>query len=199
MRRALLSIALLIVLATLAGGALAQGDMESFLKSTAGKLKLEVDKVDGYPTGDGYEWVFEGDVSISQDDWTLTCDRFVLVTKDKPGKRAAQAKKAKRSLASLSLEDLKSARATGNVKIVFKKMMAMSAQATYDALKRTVTLSGGSPKIWQGKDMMQASTIVLHLDDNQVEMGGRETGAGDKKDRVVITINPPSKKEKDNK
>lgn len=166
MKRAIFCVALLFFLATPSAEVFAQVNLGAILKPSAGKLRLKVNRVDGYPTNGGYKWVFEGAVSVSRDDWSLSCDRLVLITRNDPAHPGAKLKKEKRSLAALNLEELKSARATGNVKNVYKNTIAMSGQASYNAANRTVTLSGGSPKVWHGKDMMRARTIVLRLDDN---------------------------------
>ncbi|MGB9616017.1 MAG: hypothetical protein ACPL7J_01730, partial [Desulfomonilaceae bacterium] len=69
--------------------------------------------------------------------------------------------------------------------------IAVAGKALYDNNKRTITLTKGPPKLWQGPDVVVADTIIIYLDENRTELlGGDEAG-------IRATINPSKmKKEK---
>ena len=91
---------------------------------------------------------------------------------------------------------MKSMTASGNVKIVYDEIMATSNQALYDSSKRTITLTGGPPRLWRGPSMAVAQTVILHLDDNRTEFLGGD-GGNEKEPEIKVIINPgKSKKEK---
>ena len=55
--------------------------------------------------------------------------------------------------------------------------MAVAGKAMYDNAKRTITLTEGPPRLWQGPDVVVADTIVIYLDENRHELlqGGTKT------------------------
>jgi lipopolysaccharide export system protein LptA len=62
-----------------------------------------------------------------------------------------------------------------------------------DNVKRTVTLSDGPPRVWQGPHVLSADSIIIFLDENRAELVGGDEGG------VKVILNPgKSKKEKDN-
>ena len=64
-------------------------------------------------------------------------------------------------------------------RIAIREALAFG-KAVYDHIKRTITLTEGPPRVWQGSNVGTADTIVIHLDENSVAFG----------DRVQFTIKP---------
>ena len=87
---------------------------------------------------------------------------------------------------------IKSITALGNVKITQNDRMALAGKAVFDNAKRTITLTEGPPRLWQGPDVLAAQTIIIYLDENRSELlGGDES-------LITAIINPPKpKKEKE--
>ncbi len=140
----------------------------------------------------GKEVTFEGTVKVQQGDLTLTSDRLTILYDEKQGSGngASPLKKSQKELQSAS--GIKTIVASGNVKIVQNDRMATAGKATFDNLKRTITLSEGPPRLWQGPDALTAQNIVIYLDENRSELvGGDDT-------LITAVINPTrQKKEKD--
>ncbi len=140
----------------------------------------------------GKEVTFEGTVKVQQGDLTLTSDRLTILYDEKQGSGngASPLKKSQKELQSAS--GIKTIVASGNVKIVQNDRMATAGKATFDNLKRTITLSEGPPRLWQGPDALTAQNIIIYLDENRSELvGGDDT-------LITAVINPSKqKKEKD--
>ncbi len=140
----------------------------------------------------GKEATFEGTVKVQQGDLTLTSDRLTILYDEKQGSGngASPLKKSQKELQSAS--GIKTIVASGNVKIVQNDRMATAGKATFDNLKRTITLSEGPPRLWQGPDALTAQNIIIYLDENRSELvGGDDT-------LITAVINPSKqKKEKD--
>jgi lipopolysaccharide export system protein LptA len=90
---------------------------------------------------------------------------------------------------SRDISNIRSITATGNVKMVEKETMATAGKALYDHLKRTITLTGGPPRFWQGPDMVIADMIIIYLDENRAEL----KSGNDTKIKLII----PGKKEQE--
>ena len=140
----------------------------------------------------GKEVTFEGTVRVQQGDLILTCDRLVIMYDDK---MAASHPGSTRNLATKELQTpsgIKSITALGNVKITQNDRMAVAGKANFDNIKRTITLTEGPPKLWQGSDVLAAQTIVIYLDENRSELLGGEESL------ITAIINPPrSRKDKE--
>jgi lipopolysaccharide export system protein LptA len=85
---------------------------------------------------------------------------------------------------------IKSITASGNVKMTQNDRMAVAGKAFFDNTKRTITLTEGPPRLWQGPDVLAAQTIVIYLDENRSELLG-----GD--DSLITAIINPVKPKKD--
>lgn len=138
----------------------------------------------------GKEVNFDGSVKVQQGDLTLTCDRLTILYDDKPGlvNGTSASKKPVKELQTAS--GIKSIIASGNVKIVQNDRMATAGRAVFDNSKRTITLSEGPPRLWQGPDALSAQTIIIYLDENRSELAG-----GD--DTLITAVINPSKQKKD--
>lgn len=133
----------------------------------------------------GYEATFSGKVKVQQGDMTLTCDRLVIIyeQKKKPRDRKGNPK------APADLQDasnIKSITAIGHVKIVQQQTRATAGKAVYDAAKRTITLTE-NPRLRRGRNVLQAATIIIYLDENRTEFDGGGEG-------IRGTLNPTSPK-----
>lgn len=138
----------------------------------------------------GKEVNFDGSVKVQQGDLTLTCDRLTILYDEKSGSvnGSSPSKKPIKELQTAS--GIKSIIASGNVKIVQNDRMATAGRAVFDNLKRTITLSEGPPRLWQGPDALSAQTIIIYLDENRSELAG-----GD--DTLITAVINPSKQKKD--
>ncbi len=121
-------------------------------------------------TRDGIEQQFSKKVRVQQGDLTLECDDLTMAYDEKAAK-AGSASKTKGLPKDLqSLSGLKSIVASGHVKLVQNDRMATAEKAAFDNRKRTITLTGGPPKVWHGADVLEAPSIVIYLDENRVDM-----------------------------
>lgn len=140
---------------------------------------------------EGLEATFDGNVKVRQGDMTLSCDRLLIVY-DETADQAAKGNRIKRFPADIQAAGkIKTITALGNVKFVQGDRMAVAGKGLYDNAKRTITLTEGPPRLWQGADVVVADTIIIYLDENRTELlGGEEAG-------IRATINPgKQKKEK---
>ncbi|MGD9817596.1 MAG: LptA/OstA family protein [Desulfomonilaceae bacterium] len=138
----------------------------------------------------GKEVNFESTVKVQQGDLILTCDRLTILYDEKQGSNNGTnpVKKLPKELQTAS--GIKSIIASGAVKIVQNDRMATAGKAVFDNLKRTITLSEGPPRLWQGPDALTAQTIIIYLDENRSELIG-----GD--DTLITAVINPSKQKKE--
>ena len=139
----------------------------------------------------GKEVTFEGSVRVQQVDLVLTCDRLIIIYDDKLSgtvQNGANRKPLSKELQTAS--GIKSITAIGNVKMTQNDRMAVAGRAIFDNSKRTITLTDGPPRLWQGPDVLAAQTIVIYLDENRSELLG-----GD--DSLITAIINPVKPKKD--
>ena len=141
----------------------------------------------------GKEVTFEGSVKVQQSDLTLTCDRLVILYDEKmagSSHNGTQKKPLTKELQTSS--GIKSITASGNVKITQNDRMAVAGKAVFDNIKRTITLTEGPPRLWQGPDVLAAQTIIIYLDENRSELLGGDDSL------ITAIINPPkAKKDKE--
>lgn len=129
----------------------------------------------------GVELTFDGRVKVKQDDMSLTCDKLV-------GFYEEDGKSEKGRGANAMASSVKSATATGNVRITKGEIRAEAGKAVLDNVHRTATLTEGPPVVRQGPHTLSAPTIIIYLDENRAELLGE----------ITATINPgKTKKEKD--
>jgi lipopolysaccharide transport protein LptA len=143
----------------------------------------------------GKEAVFEGKVEVTQGNLTLNCDRMVIVYDEKKAKnvKASQGKRLPRGLQTVS--GIRSITGSGNVKLTQEDRSATADKMEFDNRKRTITLTGGPPRLWQGPDVMIADTIIIYIDENRTEAipaKGKRKGVS-KEDPVIRVIIHPDK------
>ena len=141
----------------------------------------------------GKEVTFEGSVKVQQGDLVLTCDRLVIMYDEKMAGASQSGSPKNQATKELQTPSgIKSITALGNVKITQNDRMAVAGKAVFDNAKRTITLTEGPPRLWQGPDVLAAQTIIIYLDENRSELlGGDES-------LITAIINPPKpKKEKE--
>jgi lipopolysaccharide export system protein LptA len=139
----------------------------------------------------GKEVTFEGSVRVQQGDLVLTCDRLLIMYDEKmqgTEQNGSNKKTVNKELQTAS--GIKSITASGNVKMTQNDRMAVAGKAVFDNAKRTITLTEGPPRLWQGPDVLAAQTIVIYLDENRSELLG-----GD--DSMITAIINPVKPKKD--
>ena len=139
----------------------------------------------------GKEVTFEGSVRVQQGDLVLTCDRLIIMYDEKmqgTEQNGSNKKTVNKELQTAS--GIKSITASGNVKMTQNDRMAVAGKAVFDNTKRTITLTEGPPRLWQGPDVLAAQTIVIYLDENRSELLG-----GD--DSLITAIINPVKPKKD--
>ncbi len=170
---------------------LAQSDYRNALKNSDQPLDITSKKFTARNVTEGLEAVFEGNVKVRQGDMTLTCDLLEILYDEERSHEGKQPRVRKLPTDLQTSGQIKTITASGNVKFVQGERMAVAGRGLYDNLKRTITLTKGPPRLWQGSDVVVADTIIIYLDENRTELvGGEEAG-------VRATINPSkTKKEK---
>ncbi len=156
------------------------------LKPSSAPIEVTSKKMTAKMLPQGVELTFEGRVKVKQDDMILACDKLVgFYEEDKKNRNGSDIKtKKSKDMAS----SVRSAVASGNVKITKGELKAEAGKAVLDNQKRTATLSEGPPQVWQGPHMLTAHTIVIYLDENRAELlGGEDTG-------IRATLNPAKTK-----
>jgi lipopolysaccharide export system protein LptA len=170
----------------------AAGENNKYLSLGKGSdqpMEITSKKLSAKNTPNGKEVTFEGNVRVKQGDVTLTCDHLVIVYDEKTGAKKAEKRVKKLPKGLENASQIKSITASGNVKIVQNERMAVAGKALYDNVKRTITLTE-APRLWQGKDMLVADTIIIYLDENRSELLG---GKG----KTIKAIIDPDKQSKD--
>lgn len=93
---------------------------------------------------------FIGDVVAKQGDVILTCRRLTAFY----GKDTRQVERLV---------------ATGQVRITQKDRVAAGERAEYDNIRRILRLTG-SPRVWQGHDMIEGDEILVFLSEGKVRV-----------------------------
>lgn len=163
-------VALSMALAVLAPAAYSENGQAIGGKNSAGKVDVASKTFTSRPCADGRESIFEGNVTAKQGDITLLCDRLVIVSDEKKGSAAPEIRAKKLSKDWQMSSAIKTVTALGNVKITQKDRMVTAGKAVYDHAKRTVTLTEGPPRFWQGRDAGMADRVVMHLEENRFEL-----------------------------
>lgn len=188
MRFRLVSIAIVLAITVITAAA-----EELNLKSTGlgsdEPISLDSRKALARNLPDGVEFTFDGNVQLRQGTLTLTCDKLVIVYDEKLSKASNPNGKLPKDLQTV--EAIRSMVAVGNVKFVQGERTATAGKAVFDNVKRTLILTDGPPRLWQGADSAVADTIIIYVDENRSELRG---GNGNK---IKFLINP-GKKKKDN-
>ena len=144
----------------------ALGGVDQPIEITARRLSIKFGKASSRA-------VYEGNVKIKQGEVTLTCDRLVIDYEMKDAK-PAQRKRDPQITKDVTLSNLKTITATGNVKIVQRDRMAMAGKAVFDNKKRTIELTD-NPRLWQGPDRLSGSKIIFYIDENRSDVDGEVT------------------------
>ena len=175
---------LMVSCAVWAAPASGQRDLPSFARGSDQPINITSKKFQARNIPGGKEGIFTGAVKVTQGDLTLLTDKLVIGYDDEKEKSGSEApaKRLSRNLQSAS--GIRSIIAVGNVKIAQNDRTAMAGRAEYDNAKRTITLTGGPPQIWQGKDHVSAHTIIIYLDEDRMEMRDGDN------DRIIFRINP---------
>ena len=128
------------------------GEAETAIRITSDRLK----------SGHEMKWVeFIGNVTATQDDVVITADRMKVFYKS--GEHM--------SIGANTIEKIIS---QGNVKIVFdnKTKTAMADKAVYLADQKVIELSGGDPRVWSGKNIIQGKKITMFQAENRTLVEG---------------------------
>jgi len=142
----------------------------------------------------GTETIFEGNVKVQQGDLTLTCDRLSLVYNQKDDNKSHESRLKRLPKQLKEASKIKSITASGNVKLAQGDRTALADKALFDNAKRTITLTGGPPRLWQGRDTVVADTIIIYLDEKRSEFKGGQNGGG-----IKAIITPGQDKDKKEK
>jgi lipopolysaccharide transport protein LptA len=145
------------------------------IKPSNSPVEVTSKKMTAKMVSNGVELIFDGKVKVKQDDLNLSCDRLVGFYEDER-KHKSDGDEKNKKLKDVT-NSVKSAVATGNIKITKGDLRAEAGKAILDNVKRTVTLSEGPPKVWQGPHMLVAQSIIIYLDENRAELiSGDESG-----------------------
>ncbi|MDY6843209.1 MAG: lipopolysaccharide transport periplasmic protein LptA [Thermodesulfobacteriota bacterium] len=112
--------------------------------------------------------IFEGHVIVKRGDVTLYSD-MIQVNLDRKEKK------------------INEIRAEGNVKIVQGERIATGDRAIFNNDTNIFTLTG-TPKVWQGNDIIKGSEITYYIDEEKVIVKGA------KENRVQMLVYPEGKK-----
>lgn len=129
----------------------------------ASPVRITSDRVDSDAKG---RWVnFTGDVRATQDDGTIWADSLKVYYR--PTEEG--------SAVSGTIDRMI---AEGNVKIVFdgESKTATAQKAVYTTADQVLVLTGGTPKVWSGKNFVQGSRITLFQEEGRTVVEGDDTG-----------------------
>jgi lipopolysaccharide export system protein LptA len=126
-------------------------------------------------TANGVELTFKGKVRLKQGDMALNCDEMAVLYEDGKELKTGPAGAGKIHHKVMT-NSIKSAVATGNVRLTRNDLTVTAGKALFDNVKRTVTLSEGPPRIWEGPHTLSAPTITVNLDQKRAELFGRVKG-----------------------
>lgn len=107
---------------------------------------------------------FIGNVKVVQADWVITSDKLRIYYEGDLMNSEAKGKSSDQSLKKIV--------ATGNVKIRSEQYSADAEKAEYDTGALTVTLSGEDSTLFQGKNSITGSKIILYRRDGRVKVEG---------------------------
>jgi lipopolysaccharide export system protein LptA len=107
---------------------------------------------------------FIGNVKVVQADWVITSDKLRIYYEGDLMNSEAKGKSSDQSLKRIV--------ATGNVKIRSDQYSADSEKAEYDMADMTVTLSGEDSTVFQGKNSITGSKIIIYRRDGRVKVEG---------------------------
>jgi len=166
-------------------------DLPPFAQGSDQPIDITSNKFQARTITGGKEGIFSGNVQVTQADLTLFTDKLIIVYDDLKGNPGSEAptKRLPRNLQSAS--GIRSITAVGNVKITQNDRRALAGRAEYDNAKRTITLTGGPPQVWQGPDHVSAHTIVIYLDEERIEMRDGDNS------RIKFRINPGKMPQRD--
>jgi lipopolysaccharide export system protein LptA len=189
MRRMLFGLAVLAALTTVSPLlAATEGDYLSFAPGADQPISVTSKKFTARNVPGGKEAVFDGEVKVKQGELTLTCDKLAIIYDEERAKAYAEPSLRQGPKELQSVSGIKSIIASGNVKIVQNERMATAGKAEYDNLRRTITLTDGPPRLWQGPDVMMAHTVIIYLDENRSELRGGDGAV------IKAVINPGKQK-----
>jgi len=114
--------------------------------------------------------VFTGKVVAKQGDITIFCDKMTIYYGNTQG-------------------DVDKIEADGNVRIVQENRTGLSSHAVYESKLGKITLTGGKPKVMQGKDSITGKIITYYMDEDL------STVTRDDDTRVEAVIYPKPKTE----
>lgn len=98
---------------------------------------------------------FTGNVVAKQGDVVLYCDTLIAYYDSKN-------------------RDITKIVATGDVKITRKDMIATGNEAVFDNINKLLTLTG-SPRVWEGKNMIEGTKIVLYIGTDKIFVEGAKS------------------------
>jgi len=99
--------------------------------------------------------IFTGNVIAKQGDVVLYCDNLTAYYDSKN-------------------KDITKIIATGDVKITRKDMIATGNEAVFDNIDKLLTLTG-SPRVWEGKNMIEGTKIVLYIGTDKIFVEGAKS------------------------
>ncbi|MFH0823030.1 MAG: LptA/OstA family protein [Pseudomonadota bacterium] len=186
MKRVAIYIAALLITSSIPASLFAQTDIPSLGKTSEQPINITSRKFEAKNLPKGKEAVFDGDVKVRQGDLVLSCDRLAILYDEEKAASADKVKGKSLPAGLQSVSGIKSIAASGNVKMVQGERMATAGKALYDNVERTITLTEGPPRLWQGPDVLVANTIIVYLDENRSELKGNTGTPGNEGIRMII-------------
>ncbi|MEW6351510.1 MAG: LptA/OstA family protein [Thermodesulfobacteriota bacterium] len=142
----------------------------SFGDRASERMQVQAESSKTQRTPAGEETVFSGNVSVRQGDFGLECDELSMVIGDEADESQVAWEAVIFSAGLQGAGGLHTITATGNVRIVENKTTAHAQKFFFDNQKGVIALTGGRPRIAQGTDEAVADAIVIHMDENRVEL-----------------------------
>ncbi len=190
-----LMLVLLMGMASLpAGGRTKKSEFFSLENRSERPIEITAGSASARNIPGGVESVFRNSVTVKQDDLKMECDDLKLVWDEEAARSQTRSEPPPLPEGLQSLSGLRTITASGHVKMVQNDRMAEAHKAVFDNRKRTITLEGGPPRIWHGADVLRAHRIVIHLDENRVELYGPADGQPKTREPAVKVIINPGKK-----
>ncbi len=123
--------------------------------------------------------IFIGKVVAVQGDATITADRLEVVLAPAEGDGEGEASAGGMLAAADRETSIVSMLATGSVS--FRQVdpgsgverFATGERGEYDARERVVTISGGSPRAWEGKNVMNCERMTFALEERNMKCFGK--------------------------
>lgn len=152
---------------------------------TAAPIRIEADRMESIQKDGAIS--FSGNVQAHQDDLVINADEMTVLYA-----KGVSLSDPAAGTAAEPTREIKSIRATGNVKIVQGNWVAAGDTMDFKADERIVILAGNA-KAWQEQNMVSGEKIVLYLEEGRSVVES-STGTGERVKAFIYPSSEDSKK-----